>query len=84
MKSTDPSSPSKCGPHAVLTSNAALRITQCRCGTYHVTFVRRGLTMQMGEAELRLLGEGVGTALRVADAEARGRDLAKGSGPPAN
>ncbi|MCU0684845.1 MAG: hypothetical protein MUF34_21805 [Polyangiaceae bacterium] len=80
----NPSSPSKCGQHAVLTSNAALRITQCGCGTYHVTFVRRAMVMQMTEAEVRALAEGLGIALRVADAQARGRALAKGSGPPAN
>ncbi|HEU4409726.1 MAG TPA: hypothetical protein VFS43_31010 [Polyangiaceae bacterium] len=82
---THPPSPtSKCGQHAVLTSNASLRITQCGCGTYHVTFVRRGLTMQMNEADLRTLSEGLGVALRAADAQARGQALAKGSGPPAN
>ncbi len=77
-------SPSKCGQHAVLTSNAVVRITQCGCGTYHVTLVRRSLTLQMGEAEARAIAEGFGVALRVADAEARGQALAGGSGPPAN
>jgi hypothetical protein len=78
-----PSSPSKCGPHTTLTSNAALRVTQCGCGTYHVTLVRRGLTLQMNESDTRALAEGLGVALRVADAEARGRAL-EGPGRPAN
>lgn len=79
-----PSSPSNCGPHTTLTSTPALRITRCGCGTYHVTIVRRGVTLQLGEAETRALAEGLGVALRVAEAEARGRALDKGPGPPAN
>lgn len=67
---------SSCGPHTQLVSNEHLRVSQCPCGTYHVSFLKRGVALQMGEAEVRALGEGMGVVVRVADAEARGRVLA--------
>lgn len=70
----------RCGPHTKLVENDNLRISQCPCGSYHVTFVRRGFTMQMGEPEARALTEGMNVIVRVADAEARGRAL----GVPSN
>lgn len=65
----------RCGPHTKLVENDNLRVSQCPCGSYHVTFVKRGLTMQMGEAEARALTEGLNVVVRVAEAEARGRAL---------
>ena len=65
----------RCGPHTKLVENDNLRVSQCPCGSYHVTFAKRGLTMQMGEAEARALTEGLNVVVRVAEAEARGRAL---------
>jgi hypothetical protein len=64
-----------CGPQTQLVSNDHLRVAQCGCGAYHVTFTKRGLSLQMGAAELRALGEAMGIVIRVADAEARPRAL---------
>ncbi len=65
----------RCGPHTKLVDNENVRISQCPCGSYHVNFVRRGFSLQMGEAEARALTEGLSVVVRVADAEARGRAL---------
>jgi hypothetical protein len=66
---------SKCGPQTQLVSNDHVRISQCACGTYHVNFAKRGLSLQMGAAEARALGEAMGIVVRVADAESRGREI---------
>jgi hypothetical protein len=78
------SEPNRCGPHTQITSSDDVRISQCPCGTYHLNFQRHGVTMQMGAAELRSLAEATGVALRVADAEARGKALAATRGPSTN
>ncbi len=64
-----------CGSQTTLVSNDQVRIAQCACGTYHVTFNKRGLSLQMGAAEARALGEAMGIVMRVADAEDRGREI---------
>lgn len=65
----------RCGPHTKLVQNDHLRISQCPCGSYHVSFVKRGVSLQLAEAEARALAEGFTVVARVADAEARGRAL---------
>lgn len=67
--------PSSCGKQTTLVANDQVRIAQCACGTYHVTFNKRGVSLQMGSAEARALGEAMGVVMRVADAEDRGREL---------
>ncbi|MBL9028445.1 MAG: hypothetical protein JNL21_40010 [Myxococcales bacterium] len=52
-----------CGPHAVLGSNPSVRITQCPCGTVHVTFVSNGVTLRINEDSLRGITHGLMAAL---------------------
>jgi hypothetical protein len=42
---------STCGPHTEIVKTEGMRITRCTCGTIHVTFVRNGLTVQLGAAQ---------------------------------
>lgn len=42
------SAPNKpCGPHAEIVRTEAVRITQCPCGTIHVTLSQNGITLQL-------------------------------------
>lgn len=36
-----------CGKHTELVVNAAVRITQCSCGTIHATFHANGVTLKL-------------------------------------
>lgn len=65
----------KCGPHAEIAKNESLRLTQCPCGSYHLHLAKRGVSIQLGGEELRQVAEAFDVALRVADAEERGRSL---------
>ena len=38
-----------CGKHVDLASNGAVKITQCPCGTFHVTLHASGVTVRMNE-----------------------------------
>lgn len=38
---------SSCGPHTELTSNTAVRVSRCNCGTVHVTLLASGVTVRM-------------------------------------
>ena len=73
-----------CGPHAQIFANDHVRISQCTCGTYHVSFQKKGVTVQLNADEVRALTDGGNIAMRVADAEARGRSLATGNGDSIN
>jgi hypothetical protein len=42
-----------CGKHIELSSNSAVKITQCPCGTVHVTLSASGVTLRMNEEALR-------------------------------
>jgi hypothetical protein len=42
-----------CGKHVELVTNDSVRITQCPCGTVHVTFAASGVTLRMNEATLK-------------------------------
>lgn len=53
----------KCGKHVELASNDALRVTQCPCGTVHVTFFANGITMRVPESALKSVTRGLMTAL---------------------
>ncbi len=52
-----------CGRHVELTSNEAVRITQCPCGTLHVTLPNNGVTVRMPESALKNLTRGLMVAL---------------------
>ena len=70
----------KCGKHAEIVKTGDVRITQCPCGSYHLHLQNRGVSVQLGEEEMRKLAEALDVTVRVADAEVRGRELA--SRPP--
>ena len=79
------SEPSRCGPHAQIAHNERIRISQCACGSYHVTFAQKGVTVQLGLEDVRAITEAMGVALRVAEAEDRGRAIASsGTGSTIN
>ena len=73
-----------CGTHTPVASNENVRISQCACGVYHVSFTRKGVSIQLGEAEMRALAETSGIAIRIADAESRGRAIVTDTGRPTN
>ena len=79
------SEPSRCGPHTQIAHNERVRISQCACGSYHVTFAQKGVTVQLGLEEVRAITDALGVALRVAEAEDRGRAIAaSGTGSTIN
>jgi hypothetical protein len=78
------SEPNRCGPHSQIASNEQIRISQCPCGAYHVTFLRKGVSLQLGLADVKGLAEATGVALRVSEAEDRGKLLATGTGSTIN
>jgi hypothetical protein len=79
------SEPSRCGPHTQIAQNDRVRITQCPCGAYHVALAQKGLTVQLGLEDVQALSQAMGVALRVADAEERGKAIAaSGTGSTIN
>lgn len=42
-----------CGKHVELSSNASVKVTQCGCGTVHITFNASGVTLRMSEENLK-------------------------------
>lgn len=42
-----------CGEHTELSSNSAVRVTRCSCGTVHVTMLHNGVTLRMSPDALR-------------------------------
>lgn len=42
-----------CGKHLELVTNDSVKITQCPCGTVHVTFAASGVTLRMNEATMK-------------------------------
>lgn len=57
------SSKTACGKHTELASNEAVRITQCPCGTVHVTLAANGITLRLAEGALKNVTRGLMTAL---------------------
>jgi hypothetical protein len=51
-----------CGTHVELTSNDAVRVTRCTCGTVHVTLNSSGVTVRMSAEALRNVAQGLRTA----------------------
>jgi hypothetical protein len=51
-----------CGPHVELTSNNAVRITRCSCGTMHVTLLASGVTVRMSAEVFRGMADGIADA----------------------
>jgi hypothetical protein len=55
-------SKSACGAHTELSSNNAVRITRCSCGTLHVTLLASGVTVRMSPDVLRGAASGLKAA----------------------
>lgn len=62
---------SKCGPHTTIAVNDTIRVSQCSCGTYHLNFLKRGLSFQLNLEDVQKLSEALNLVARVADAEGR-------------
>jgi hypothetical protein len=62
------SSKNACGPHVELTANPGVRVTRCSCGTIHVHLKASGVSLQLDEAQLRHVSNGLAGAVRLLDA----------------
>lgn len=59
-----------CGKHVELASNASVKITQCGCGTVHLTFNASGVTLRMSEEHVKGATRALITATdKIEDAE---------------
>jgi hypothetical protein len=56
-------SKSACGAHTELSSNNAVRITRCGCGTVHVTLIASGVSVRMNADVLRGAASGLKAAV---------------------
>jgi hypothetical protein len=54
---------SACGPHQLIVNTDGVRLARCPCGTFHVTFVHSGVTLQLSAERLAELGRAIGVAL---------------------
>jgi len=63
---------SKCGPHTVVVNTEAVRIARCPCGTFHVTLVPSGVTVQLSAERLAELGRAIAVASPPRDEAPRG------------
>lgn len=61
-----------CGPHTVVVNTEAVRIARCPCGTFHVTLVQSGVTVQLSAERLAELGRAIAVATPPHDAPPRG------------
>ena len=59
---------SPCGPHTELTSNDAVRVTRCACGTVHITLLSSGVTVRMSAEIFRNVASGLTAATEQLDA----------------
>ena len=57
------SSSKACGPQTTIVNTEGLRLAKCPCGTFHVTFVASGVTLQLSEERLAELGRAIGVAI---------------------
>ncbi len=51
-----------CGPHTVIVNTEGVRIARCPCGTFHVTLVQSGVTVQLSADKLAELGRAIAVA----------------------
>lgn len=59
-----------CGKHNELASNDSVKITQCGCGSVHLTLLANGITVRLAGDALKNVTRGLMTALdKVEDAE---------------
>ena len=51
-----------CGPHTTIVNTEGVRIAKCPCGTFHVTLVQSGVTVQLSAEKLGELGRAIAVA----------------------
>jgi len=51
-----------CGPHTTIVNTEGVRIAKCPCGTFHVTLVQSGVTVQLSADKLGELGRAIAVA----------------------
>ncbi|CAN5553897.1 hypothetical protein BH09MYX1_BH09MYX1_40470 [soil metagenome] len=51
-----------CGPQTVVVNTEGLRLAKCPCGTFHVTLVASGVTLQLSAERLAELGRAIAVA----------------------
>ena len=56
------SAKTSCGPHTVIVNTEGVRIARCPCGTFHVTLVQSGVTVQLSGDKLAELGRAIAVA----------------------
>ncbi|HEY1955285.1 MAG TPA: hypothetical protein VGH28_06725 [Polyangiaceae bacterium] len=61
-----------CGPHTIVVNTETVRIARCPCGTFHVTLVSSGVTVQLSPERLADLGRAIAVATPQQDATPRG------------
>jgi hypothetical protein len=54
-----------CGPHTTIVNTEGVRIAKCPCGTFHVTLVQSGVTVQLSADKLGELGRAIAVAAPV-------------------
>jgi hypothetical protein len=67
-----PMSKPPCGPHTVIVNTETVRIARCPCGTFHVTLVASGVTVQLSAERLAELGRAIAVASPPQEAAPRG------------
>ena len=56
------SAKASCGPHTTIVNTEGVRIARCPCGTFHVTLVQSGVTVQLSADKLAELGRAINVA----------------------
>lgn len=51
-----------CGPQTTIVNTEQVRIAKCPCGTFHVTLVPSGVTVQLTTERLAELGRAIAVA----------------------
>jgi hypothetical protein len=51
-----------CGPQTTIVNTEGVRIARCPCGTFHVTLVQSGVTVQLSAEKLGELGRAINVA----------------------
>lgn len=51
-----------CGPHTTIVNTEGVRIAKCPCGTFHVTLMQSGVTVQLSAEKLAELGRAINVA----------------------
>jgi hypothetical protein len=50
----------RCGAHVEIVKTAAIRLTRCACGTYHLSLLAKGISLQLSADELRAVARDLG------------------------